>query len=260
MDRLKRILRSKRFLIPVGLLIAYTLAGFFLVPFLVRHYVPRVLDETLHRPAAIGDVRFNPFVYTFEANDFSLSEPDGTPIAGFKRLFVDFELKSLFNWAWTFRAVTLEGPLVNAVMLPDGVLNLAKLAPHGPAAEPPGAKPGEPPRLIFEEVTIDQGEVDFTDRRQAEPARSRSSRCTSTSGTSLPCPTRRAPKPSRPSPATAKTLRWTGHLSLNPVASKGRLEIEKLQVATLWKFARDALNLESPGRKPFARSRLRDWT
>ena len=170
MDRLKRILRSKRFLIPVGLLIAYTLAGFFLVPYLVRHYVPRVLDETLHRPAAIGEVRFNPFVYTFEANDFSLTEPDGTPIAGFKRLFVDFELKSLFNWAWTFRTVTVEAPLVNAVVAPDGVLNLARLVPPAPAARRPRRKPGEPPRLIFEEVTIEQGEVDFTDRRQAEPA------------------------------------------------------------------------------------------
>ena len=129
MDRLKRILRSKRFLIPVGLLLAYTLAGFFLVPYLVRHYVPRVLDEALHRPAVIGEVRFNPFVYTFEANDFSLTEPDGTPIAGFKRLFLDFELKSLFNWAWTFRTVTVEAPTVNAVVAPDGVLNLARLDP-----------------------------------------------------------------------------------------------------------------------------------
>jgi hypothetical protein len=246
MDRLKRILRSKRFLIPVGLLIAYTLAGFFLVPFLVRHYVPRVLDETLHRPAAIGDVRFNPFVYTFEATDFSLSEPDGTPIAGFKRLFVDFELKSLFNWAWTFRAVTLEGPLVNAIMLPDGVLNLAKLAPHGPAAEPPGAKPGEPPRLIFEEVTIDQGEVDFTDRRQAEPAQVAFKPLHLDIRNLTTLPHQEGAQAITAVTRDGEALRWTGHLSLNPVASKGRLEIEKLQVATLWKFARDALNLDRP--------------
>ncbi len=246
MNRIKQVLRSKGFLIPVGLLLAYTLAGFFLVPALVRHYVPRVLEETLHRPAAIGEVRFNPFVYTFEANDFSLNEPDGTPIAAFKRFFIDFELKSLFNWAWTFRAVTLEGPLVNAVMLPDGVLNLAKLAPRGPAAEPPAAKPGEPPRLICEEVTIDQGEVDFTDRRQAEPAQVAFKPLHLDIRNLTTLPRQEGAQAITAVTRDGETLRWTGHLSLNPVASKGKLELEKLQVATLWKFARDALNLDRP--------------
>ena len=55
-------------------------------------------------------MRFNPYVFfTFEVNDFRMDEPDGQLIAGFKRLFVDFELKSLFNWAWTFRQVSLGG-------------------------------------------------------------------------------------------------------------------------------------------------------
>lgn len=97
MNRLKRILRSKIFIIAVAAVLFYTLAGFFLVPFLVRHYVPAIAQEELKKQAAIGEVRFNPYVFTFEANDFRLEEPGGKPIAGFKRLFIDFELKSLYN-------------------------------------------------------------------------------------------------------------------------------------------------------------------
>ena len=246
MDRLKRILRSKRFLIPVGLLIAYTLAGFFLVPYLVRHYLPRVLDETLHRPAAIGEVRFNPFVYTFEANDFSLTEPDGTPIAGFKRLFVDFELKSLFNWAWTFRTLTVEAPLVNAVVAPDGELNLARLVPAAPEPAPPPAKPEEPPRLIVEEVLIEQGEISFTDRRQSNPAAITFKPLHLDVRHLTTLPREEGDKTITAVTRDGETMRWTGHISLNPLVSKGRFDLEKFRAATLWKFARDALNLEPP--------------
>jgi hypothetical protein len=246
MDRLKQIIRSKRFLIPAGLVLAYALAGFFLVPFLVRHYVPRVLEDALHRPAAIGEVRFNPFVYTFEANDFSLTEPDGTAIAGFKRLFVDFELKSLFNWAWTFRTVTLEGPLVNAVVGPDGFLNLAKLAPPAPAAAPPPPKPGAPPRLIVEEVLIDQAEIAFTDRRQSSPAAIVLKPLHLDVKHLSTLPREEGENSITAVTCDGETLRWTGHISLNPMVSKGRLDFEKFRAATLWKFTRDALNLEPP--------------
>ena len=138
MDALKKILRSKLFIICVALVVFYTLAGFFLAPWLVRHYVPKVVQEQLKKQAAIGDVRINPYIFTVDANDFRMEEPDGQPIAGFKRLFVDFELNSLFKWAWTFRQVILEEPLVNAVIAKDGALNLAELAP--PTQDPPNQR------------------------------------------------------------------------------------------------------------------------
>jgi hypothetical protein len=108
------------------------------VPFLVRHYVPKIVQAELKRQAAIGEVRFNPYTFTFEANDFRLEEPGGEPIAGFKRLFIDFELKSLFNWAWTFREVSLDALQVNAVIAADGLLNLAQL--RRPRTRPPARK------------------------------------------------------------------------------------------------------------------------
>jgi hypothetical protein len=71
----------------------------------------------------------NPFIYTFEVNDFRLDEPSGQPMAGFKRLFMDFELKSLFKWAWTLRRVSLDRLHIHAVIMKDGALNLAGLVP-----------------------------------------------------------------------------------------------------------------------------------
>ena len=46
-----------------------------------------------------------------------------------------------------------------------------------------------------------------------------------------------------------ETIRWTGNVSLNPVATKGTLTVENLRTATLWEFARDAVNLAPPAGK-----------
>lgn len=245
MNRLKRILRSKIFIITVAAVLVYTLAGFFLVPFLVRHYVPKFVQEELQKQAAIGEVRFNPYTFAFEANDFKLEEPGGEPIAGFKRLFVDFELKSLFNRAWTFREVGIDTPLVNAVLAADGTLNLAKLAPASDAS-PSQEKEGPPPRLIIEQVSIDQGRVDFTDRRQSQPAAVTLAPLNLKMENLTTLPDQKGPKTITAASGDGEAMSWTGYLSLNPVATQGTLKLENIRAATLWKFIRDEVYLEQP--------------
>jgi Domain of Unknown Function (DUF748) len=249
MNRLVRILRSKPVIISASVIVVYTLVGFLLAPYLVRHYVPTIVQEQLKKQAVIGEVRFNPYVFTFEVNDFRMDEPDGQPIVGFKRFFVDFELKSLFKWAWTFRQVSLEGPQVNAVIAKDGALNLAGLAP--PSEEPP--KPPEkdqaPPRLLIEDITIDEGQIDFTDRRPSKPASItlRPLQLKIKNLTTLPG--QEGPDSITATLGDGGTLRWNGEISLNPMATKGTLAIENVQTATVWKFLRDAVTLDQPAGK-----------
>jgi hypothetical protein len=250
MNRLVRIIRSKPFIIVASVIVAYTLAGFFLAPFLVRHYVPKIVQEQLKKQAVIGEVRFNPYIFTFEVNDFRMDEPGGQPIVGFKRFFVDFELKSLFNWAWTFRQVSLEGPQVNAVINPDGALNLAQLAPPATAPLPPAPDRKEGlPRLIFEDIVIDQGQIDFTDQRQSMPAAITFKPFKLQMQNITTLPGKEGPDSITATTTDGETIRWTGNVSLNPVATKGTLAVENLRTATLWEFARDAVNLAPPAGK-----------
>jgi len=245
MRYLRRIVRSKPFIIAVACIVVYTLSGFFLTPYLIRHYVPKIVQEQLQKKAGIGDVRFNPYLFALEVNDLRLDEPDGKLIAGFQRLFVDFELKSLFKWAWTFRQVSLQGLRVNAVMEHDGTLNLARLAPPSPA--PPEEIPDQhPPRLIFEEIIIDQGQVDFSDRTQSSPAALKIAPLQMQVKNLTTLPEQDGQTTISAASTDGETLRWTGSISLNPVATKGSFTIENLKTATVWEFARDALNLERP--------------
>jgi uncharacterized protein involved in outer membrane biogenesis len=249
MNRVKKIALSRPFLIAAGVVLFYTLAGFFLVPWLVRHYVPKIVQEQLAKQAEIGEVRFNPYVFTFEANDFSLQEPDGQPIMGLKRLFVDFELKSLFNWAWTFRQIALEGPQVNAVIAKNGTLNLAQLAPPSEAPATPPEKDKALPQLIVEDFSIDQGQIDFTDRRPSKPAAIEFKPLQLQVKNLSTLPGQEGPKTITASTSKGETMRWSGTIGLNPIHSKGSFAFENFQTATFWEFARDALNLQPPAGK-----------
>ncbi|GAB6067937.1 hypothetical protein JCM13664_12560 [Methylothermus subterraneus] len=62
------------------LLAGYALAGFFLLPYLVERYVPRYAQERSIR-ASIGEVRVNPFLFTFEAKDCKFEEKRLFPTA-----------------------------------------------------------------------------------------------------------------------------------------------------------------------------------
>ncbi len=53
-------------------LLIYALAGFFLVPHLVRSQLQRYVAETLHRKVTVGDIRFNPFTFEASAGRFGV--------------------------------------------------------------------------------------------------------------------------------------------------------------------------------------------
>ena len=84
-------------------------------------------------------------------------------LLGFERLFVDFDLSSLWHRAYTFGRIELAAPYLNAVVAPDGTLNLAKLAPKTTAA-PPAAKREPMPALRVGSFKVTRASVGYDDR------------------------------------------------------------------------------------------------
>src|SRR5262245_6560737 len=126
------------------LALAYTLAGFFLVPRVARTQIEAFVQESLQRRISIGEIRFNPFTLAAEINDLKLTEADGGPLVAFRRLYVNAELASLWRRGVVLKEIELVAPDVEVIVAPDGSLNLARLAPPAvPAQEP--KKGGEAP-------------------------------------------------------------------------------------------------------------------
>jgi len=244
----QRVLRSKYFLGGIILLLVYTLAGFFLAPYLIRQNVPKIAEAQLNRVARIGKVRVNPFLFTLEVNKLRLNELDGTPIASVDRLLVDFETSSLFRWAWTFRAVTVEKPKLNILFNRDGTLNLANLIPSQEQTdtEPPEAEAGPPPRMVFPKIKIIGGQIDITDRRQTTPAVVSIQPLNIELEEISTLQDRKGPYSLTATTIDGEAFHWTGHITLHPFKSSGRLRFDNIKLGTLWEFIRDSVNLEEP--------------
>jgi hypothetical protein len=249
--RLRRLVIGKPFLITAGvvviLAIAYTLAGFFLVPRLITTYVPRYVQEQLKRRAEIGEVRLNPLLFKLEIKRFRLQEADGRPLLGFDRLFVDFELSSLFRRAWTLAEIRLEAPRLDVVMAPDGRLNVADLLDAFPRSEAaPAPEPTAPPRMLLQHALMSGGVVSFTDLSGRAPQTATVEPINVELRNITTLPGRRGPYAISATLTGGGVVDWEGEVSLVPIGSTGRFGLRGLPLATAWRFVQEDVALAEP--------------
>jgi uncharacterized protein involved in outer membrane biogenesis len=249
--RLRVLVTGVPFLVTAAVVVilaaAYTLAGFFLVPRLIATHVPRYAQEQLGRRAEIGEVRLNPLMLKLEIKDFRLKEADGRPLLGFDRLFVDFELSSLFRAAWTFAEIQLDGPRLDVVLNPDGRLNLAELLDSIPRTEPaPQPAPRAPLRVLLAHAVVRDGRMVFTDLSGQVPQTATGEPINIELRNITTLPERRGPYAISATLTGGGTVGWEGEVSLVPLGSTGRLGIRGFPLATAWRFLQEDLALAEP--------------
>lgn len=153
-------------------LLLYTLAGFFLLPALLRWQLVKRLPGLTHRQAVVQKVKFNPYALTLSIQGLALTETNGTPFAGWDELFVNFQLSSLFHRAWTFREIRLERPTATILRAASGQWNFANLGRPAPASAPAADEtPKPPPAVRVGHLIVTNGVVTLADQTRARPMR-----------------------------------------------------------------------------------------
>jgi hypothetical protein len=221
----------------------YALAGFVVAPKLVRNALMTEIPKTLTGVTpAVGEIHINPFLLQVQIKDFYLTGSQGTKLVGFARLFVDFEVSSLWHRAYTFSNIDIDSPFANAVIFKDGRLNLAQLSPR--PSDKPVPKSNEPiPALRIGSFKVTQGFLSFDDRRRPSDFATRlepinfqlqnfstgveGGRFTFTGTSKL-----------------GERVEWHGHIAVQPIESDGEFQIAGLQAHTIWEYLEDQLNFQ----------------
>jgi hypothetical protein len=229
----------------VALVVAlYALAGFLLAPRLLRSALMEDIPKTLGVTPQVGEIHINPFLFHVEIRNFSLAAPDGEKLLGFGRLFVDFDLSSIWHRAYTFGNIDIDAPWVNAIVAKDGDFNLLQLRPKTPAAKPvttPAPKNEPLPALRIGSFKVSAGSVTYDDRSRPSDFSARlepinfelrdfttgieGGRFTFTGVSKL-----------------GERIEWRGHLSAQPIESDGELHIGGLQARTVWDYIEDQVS------------------
>jgi hypothetical protein len=238
------MLRTKTFRIAliVAVVIAlYAVAGFVVAPKLMRSALLKDIPAAINATPSVGEIHINPFLFQATIDDFALAGADGEQLLGFRRLFVDFQLSSIWHRAYTFANIDITAPAVSAVMAKDGRLNLLALKPK-PSPTPPPADKEEPlPALRIGSFKVSQGSVAYEDRSRPDVFAARleplnfelrdfktgvdGGRFTFTAASKL-----------------GERVEWHGHVSVDPLESDGEFRVDGLLAHTLWEYLQDQVN------------------
>ena len=222
----------------------YALLGFLLMPYAVKRFLVSTVQDDLGHKLELDEVRFNPFTFRAELIGIDLREPDGGAMFACDKLWVDFEAASLWRRAWTFADIAAQAPQVRIELRPNGRHNFSALlgALRDPEPQPQPQRP--PPRLAIEHVVITEGRIELTDPQAGEAARltlapiafELTELTTEAADTAPYKLTARSPEGER--------IEWNGEVSINPLASKGRLALQGWNFATLARWLGNRIALE----------------
>ncbi|PAU82483.1 hypothetical protein CK501_01630 [Halovibrio salipaludis] len=242
----------------LALVIAYTLLGFLIVPWLIQYLAVSTAKEDFGRELRIEAVHVNPYTLTLRIDGLALDDTDNRQLLGWQQLFVDLAWSSALNGAWTFQTIRLDRPMIHEERFASGKTRFSRLAPE-PSEDAPTEDEASPlPALQVDELRVTEAALRFTDN--------------------LPGGVTETDQPKRVSLALEELMLSASDLSLQegarfPVALEGQLEgggtlafdgsLQLLPTAVLAGSARIdelALNQAQPYLRQFANVQLSDGT
>jgi len=241
-----RIVLSLPFLIVAGVFGLYLVSGFFLVNPLAQKILPWVGEQKLASQLSADEVRFNPLTLEVSVRGLKLAEPDGAPLASFERLYVNVDSTGIFRWAWRIQELRLDKPAAKFVVRPGGRLNWQGLLDKlGEDEKPPS---DTLVRVLIDRIKISGGDIDYSDMdRPGKPFQvSLEPLGIELDGLSTLPEDRGDYLIAARLPEQGGTLWWKGDIGLNPVASRGMLGLEGVQIDRLLRALKTPRGFDIP--------------
>jgi hypothetical protein len=134
-------------LILAGLVVLFTLTGFFLAPVIVKSQLEKRLSAELGRRVTVEKVRVNPYALSLTLEQFAIREPDGTsPFVTWRTLYVNADILGPIWRELTLREVVLDGFDIRVGVKADRSLTFADIIAKLRAGRARGIREEEAPR------------------------------------------------------------------------------------------------------------------
>jgi len=215
--------------IVAGFVAFYLLFAYFAVNPIAKKIIPRIAEQSLASKASVGSVTFDPLRLKTTINDFKLTTKRDQPLANFKKLVVDFELSGMFKLAWKFKQIAVLAPQIDFATASDGKFNWDDLITKLNEEQSP---PSDTiPSVIIEQIMINQGQVQYADVSRTESFKTTLTPLNFELEGFSTLPKDRGDY--LVSAAFAKqggTLKWKGDMSVNPLASKGVVALDGVNI------------------------------
>lgn len=152
----------------LGGFVALVLAGFFIVPPILKSVLLKQLSAALHREVAIERIDVNPLQLSLRVSGVSVRQEE-KETAGFDELYVNLSSASLFKLALVVDELQLRHPRLAVTRFADGRFDVSDLLDEW--MQPSDTPPGPTPRFSLNNIQIENGEIHFDDRQHGKEHR-----------------------------------------------------------------------------------------
>ncbi len=228
--------RERKFLFWIcGLLLFYTVVGFFILPPIVRRVAVKQISRQLDREVSIEKVKINPFALSATVRGLLIKDKDGEPFVSWDEVYVNFQLSSFFGHAWVFKEISMSRPFVRVEMNKDYTFNFSDIVTKfSTNAAPARSGPARPLVLHVDRLRIRRAAAALADFTPREPFKRLVGPLDLTLDNFRTDPDNKNPYAFTGTTDAGETIAWSGFFYLAPLRSEGEL---KLYNFTLNKYA-----------------------
>lgn len=208
-----------------GLYVIYVLAGFFVAPSVLKTQIERRLSAQLKREVHVDRAAFNPFALSVRVDNLVVRDHGGASLVGWGRLFLNFEVFSLFADEIHFSEIELDGFVSRLAVSKTGILNVADIELPGAGAS---ATSGKSWTLRIDRLAVNRAEIDYSDESRADPFTTHVGPTTFVLHEFRTSGGPGAPGVFKATTEAGESISWTGRLALAPLRSNGEVRIGQL--------------------------------
>jgi outer membrane protein OmpA-like peptidoglycan-associated protein len=231
-------------LIIIGLFLLYVIAGFWVVPPLLKPRLEKELSSQIGRKVNIEEIKLNPLVLSATTTNLTVYEKDGEPFAGFKELLVDAELSSIVRWAVTFKEIRVLGPFGVLKVLPDKTLNISDILTKFSQPEPAPEEQAELPRAVLSKLQVEDGKFTVENLSGAEPITETISPISFTLTNLSTLEEREGAFKFAGTGPSGGNYQLDGQLSVNPIRVQGSYSTTGTNLSKFWKHIEDQVSFQ----------------
>lgn len=223
----------------------YTLAGFFLVPYLIKTKAVDIVNEKINGKLFIGSASFNPYTFRVKLGSLELDSTEKKKIFSLSELNVNLQVLALLNKTIHVKSVELQEPFLDVVYTKDKKLNLLNIVKPSDDQNKSASKNDF--RFLLDDLAVTDGTIAYEDYTKRSPYK--------TSLNDLEFKIKNIDTGKKSTKTGSSILQFDfndgGSIelvnsikSISPFVVDGTLDLKSLVLYSQWKYIKDMLNIE----------------
>ncbi|MCF8069843.1 MAG: DUF748 domain-containing protein [Desulfobacterales bacterium] len=236
------------------LFIFYILFGFFILPPIIKIQMVKNIHKATNRNVTLEKVRFNPLVLSLTLQNFNIEGKGGEAFVGWQEFYINFQLSTIFRFAWTFDEIRLIKPGIFIEKVTADTFNFSDLIPESSTetkeneTKENAEEDNKIPPVRINKLIFDGGRFHLRDSSRGGNA---DFSLDSVSFELDNFKTRLKPDQNNTYDFKAVGpkggfLHWNGTFRLTPLESKGLIELSGIHLTSFINFFKDELQFTMP--------------